>query len=299
MKRVTQSDYHQRMLRVLIHIQQHLDDALHLDELAHVAHFSPFHFHRIFRGMIGEPLQKHVRRLRLERAAHRLKLTHQPVIQIALEAGYESNEAFTRTFRSMFDDSPSGYREKMQPMAFKRSGASVHYVADGALDVLESVSYGETEMDVQVKMIDPMRVIFMRHLGPYDQVGGTWKSLFEWAALRGLVGPATVSLGVVYDDPDVTPPERLRCDTCIVVERMVEPEGQIALQQIVGGSYAVTRHLGPYSELPRTYARLFGDWLPKSGREARSAPALEFYRNSPINTVPEELITDIHLPLED
>ncbi len=299
MKPVTKSDYHQRMLRVLIYIQQHLDDSLGLEELAKVAHFSPYHFHRVFRGMIGESLQKHVRRLRLERAAHRLKNTGQSVTTIALEAGYESHEAFTRTFRSMFDDSPTGFRDKVQPLAFKQVGASIHYVANGALGGFESVSYGENKMDVKVETIDPMRVIFMRHTGPYDQVGDTWMSLYSWAGPRGFVGPTSIAFGVVYDDPDVTPPERLRCDACIIVDRVVEPEGAVALQQIAGGAYAVTRHVGPYSEFSITYARLFGEWLPKSGREVRSAPALEFYRNAPMNTKPEDLITDIYIPLED
>lgn len=54
MKHDTPSDYRERLLRVLLHIQEHLDDALPLDELAGVAFFSPYHFHRVFRGMTGE-----------------------------------------------------------------------------------------------------------------------------------------------------------------------------------------------------------------------------------------------------
>ena len=54
MRAATERDYKQRILRVLVHVQQHLDDALDLDALAAVAHFSPYHFHRIFRGMVGE-----------------------------------------------------------------------------------------------------------------------------------------------------------------------------------------------------------------------------------------------------
>jgi len=77
-------------LRVLVHIQQHLDETIELDELAHIAHFSPYHFHRIFRGMVGESLMEHVRRLRLERAAHRLKFTDTSVTNIAFDAGYET-----------------------------------------------------------------------------------------------------------------------------------------------------------------------------------------------------------------
>lgn len=95
MKLVTLHDYKRRLLQVLVHIQQNLDGPLGLDELAAIACFSPFHFHRIFRGMVGESLKEHIRRLRLERAASQLKVGKQPVTQIALDAGYSSHEAFT------------------------------------------------------------------------------------------------------------------------------------------------------------------------------------------------------------
>ena len=103
MKSETQQTYQERILKVLVYIQNHLDETLSLEELAGVAHFSPYHFHRIFRGMVGESLMEHVRRLRLERAAHRLKFTDSPVTRIAFEAGYETHEAFTRAFRALFD----------------------------------------------------------------------------------------------------------------------------------------------------------------------------------------------------
>src|SRR5205085_6955962 len=106
----TERTYHERVLRVLVYIQNHLDDALALDDLAAVAHFSPYHFHRIFRGMVGESVMEHVRRLRLERAAHRLKFTDQPVTRIAFDAGYEAHEAFTRAFGAMFGTAPSQFR---------------------------------------------------------------------------------------------------------------------------------------------------------------------------------------------
>ena len=74
MRTVTLQDYKRRLLRVLVHIQQHLDDALGLEELAGLACFSPYHFHRLFKGMVGESVKEHIRRLRLERAASQLKL---------------------------------------------------------------------------------------------------------------------------------------------------------------------------------------------------------------------------------
>lgn len=298
MKPDTQHNYNERMLRVLLHIQQHLDEALPLEELAGVAHFSPYHFHRIFRGMIGESVQKHVRRLRLERAAHRLKFTDQPVTRIAFDAGYETHESFTRAFRTMFDHSPSEFRKIHKAIPYTKVSSGVHYCADGQINNFEPGPTGDSSMKVNIERIEPMRVVFMRHVGPYDQVGNVWQKLYSWAAKRNLLGPNTSAIGVSYDDPDITPPERIRCDACLSVNASVEPEGEVAIQLIGGGEYATTTHVGPYDKLSDTYARLCGQWLPASGREIKSEPALEFFRNSPADTKPEELITDIYIPLE-
>src|SRR5215469_15718852 len=83
MRKHTEQSYKERILRVLVYIQNHLDEAVSLEELAAIAHFSPYHFHRIFRGMVGESVMEHICRLRLERAAYRLKFGEQPVTRIA------------------------------------------------------------------------------------------------------------------------------------------------------------------------------------------------------------------------
>lgn len=75
-------------------------------------------------------------------------------------------------------------------------------------------------------------------------------------------------LGVSYDDPEVTAPEKLRYDAALTVREGVEGEGDVGVQTIGPGEYAVTRHIGPYQRLSETYARLCGEWLPASGRIA-------------------------------
>src|SRR6058998_1730991 len=131
MRAQTEQSYKERVLRVLVFIQQHLDETIELDDLARVAHFSPWHFHRLFRGMVGESVMEHVRRLRLERAAHRLKFGDQPVTRIAFEAGYETHEAFSRAFRAMFDHSPSEFRDSHHVMPVRSSPSNVHFATDG------------------------------------------------------------------------------------------------------------------------------------------------------------------------
>ena len=90
------------MNKILDHIQTHLDEELTLPGLARVARFSPFHFHHVFRGMVGEGLAAYIRQLRLERSWRRLVETEDSVTAIALAAGYGSHEAFDHAFKAHF-----------------------------------------------------------------------------------------------------------------------------------------------------------------------------------------------------
>jgi hypothetical protein len=87
-------------------------------------------------------------------------------------------------------------------------------------------------------------------------------------------------------------------DACATVGEDFTAEGEIGVQTIEGGEYAVTTHFGPYERLGETYKRFLGQWLPRSGRELRSAPCLEVYLNDPEGTDPEDLVTNIYALLE-
>ena len=280
----TQSDYHQRMLRVLVHIQQHLDQPLPLHELAAIAHFSPYHFHRIFRGMIGETVAQHIKRLRLERAALRLRTTSRSIIGIALEAGYESHEGFTRAFAGSFSCSPSVYREKASALTETDASSQV----DQQLNVREAPA-----MDVMIKTIPEMHIAFMRHVGPYGDVGPSWEMLFDWAGERDLVNGETRYFGMCHDDPDITDAQQLRYDACLTVHGDVRPSGVVGIQTIPGGRFACTMHVGPYHTLNETYIALFGGWFASQGIEPGPPPCLEFYLNEPDCTPPQELLTEV------
>jgi AraC family transcriptional regulator len=262
-----------------------------------VAHFSPYHFHRIFRGMVGESLKEHIRRLRLERAATQLKHTDHSVLDIALEAGFQTHESFTRAFGALIGCSPSQFRSS-NGVVFASPG--VHY-QDGALEaqnLIFQLPSGDETMEVRIERLDPMRVAFARHVGPYNEVGKAWDTVCEKLGREGLLGPNCRFIGLCYDDPEVTPPEKIRYDACVTVGDDFTAEGDVGVQTIPGGEFAVVTHEGPFEKLSQTYAALFGQWLPSSGRELRSEPSLELYLNDPDSTAPEDLLTDIYAPLE-
>jgi AraC family transcriptional regulator len=255
--------------------------------------------------MVGESVKEYVRRLRLERAAGRLKAGELPVTEIAFEAGYEALEAFSRSFRSAFGTSPSRFRTEHRTPARREldnlgeSGQIVPpWKFDGKPDGhARRVRQQEDTMKVKIEHLNPIRVAFMRHVGPYNQVGPTWDKLMTYLGKEGWVGGNLRCIGLCHDDPEVTPADKIRYDACVEVSEAFEPAGEIGVQVIAGGDYAVTTHFGSYNKLGDTYAKLLGQWVPRSGRELRSAPCFEVYLNDPGSTRPADLLTDIYAPL--
>lgn len=296
MKTKTQLDYQERVLRVLVHIQQHLDEARDPEHLARIAGFSMYHFHRIFRALVGESLASHYRRLRLERAAVYLRATDKAITQLAFDAGYETHEAFTRAFRAQFGMAPTEFRaERAYPHV---AGQRVHYVADGALESFEPVPWEDVQMDAKFVELEPFRVAFMRHVGPYQEVGALWQRFGGWAGMNGLFKPGKRVLGMAHDDPEVTPPDKIRYDACIEVDESFQPSGEVGVQEVRGGAYAMTVHEGPYDGLANTYCTLMGQWLPAQSRETADAPCFEIYVNNPMDTKPEDLRTEVYVPVK-
>lgn len=93
-KQQTKLSYQQRIERVVHYSSEHLDQDLEVNQLAEIAHFSPYHFHRIYREMLGEPVNATVRRYRLHHAARALISTEQPILTIAKNGCYGSVEAW-------------------------------------------------------------------------------------------------------------------------------------------------------------------------------------------------------------
>lgn len=294
MKPTTLQDYERRLLRVLVFIQEHLDEDLGLERLARLACFSPHHFHRVFSGMVGESLARHVRRLRLERAAVRLKLGDAPVTELAFQAGFGSHEAFTRAFSAMFGRPPRDFRLEHASELRRPSPSGVHF---GELDAFRSLEI-PMDLNVEIVRLPPRKVAFVRHVGPYDACGAAWEALLPVLGKEGLLGGGAELLGICHDDPEITPPERLRYDACVTIAAKDEPPAGLATQTIPAGEYATATHHGPYSGLGETYAQLLGRWLPRSGRELGTSPCFEIYLNDPEGTDPEDLLTDVFAPLE-
>lgn len=253
------AEYKSRVNRVIDYIEANIDRDLSLGELAKVAHFSPFHFHRIFSAMVGETLNNFIQRIRLEKAAMKLALNpKKSITEIAFECGFSGSSAFARAFRESFHMSASDWR----------SGGHIQYSKNSKTDSKESQSVGNIGQDfdvysyytqgatkqiwrikmknkdiqtnVEVKDTSELHVAYVRHIGPYkgDQelFSRLFNKLMAWAGPRGLLRfPETKVLTVYHDNPDVTDESRLRTDACITVPKDTQVEGEIGKMTIRGG----------------------------------------------------------------
>ncbi len=295
--KTTWNDYHERILRVLTHIQKHLDDALDLEELARVACFSSFHFHRIFAAMTGETIADYVRRLRLERAAMELRSGAKQVIQLALDAGYEAHEAFTRAFKAAYGVSPAEFRRAAGPIAILAAPSGVHFRPGIPLTTFNTNHITTKVMKVIAKKIEPIRVAYLRHVGPYEKTSQTWIDLVARLSADKQVRKRSVFIGIGHDNPAVTPAAELRYDACITVAEDYEPKEPVALQTIPGGEYAVAKNC-PFGKIKDAYHYLYGKWLARSARELRPLPSFLVLVDAQKAVENTKRRVDIYMPLQ-
>jgi len=304
MKPDTQSFYELAVQRGVERVIADLDQALDLQALARVAALSTFHFHRIFRGMLGEtPLELH-RRLRMERAAWHLRHDDVPVTTIAFAAGYETHESFTRAFRTHYDCSPSEFRQSKESRSCVRpypielaSRAGIHFRAELSETFKIDFIRGENVMNVEIKELKEQRVATVTHVGPYNRISEAFGRLHEIVQQENLFGPESKMLAIYEDDPETTPAAELRSFAGLVVSRDAKLPESLGEQRLPAGRYACTTHIGPYENLGDTWARFMGEWLPNSGQRMKDTASFEVYRNTPANAPKEKLETDLYIPL--
>lgn len=310
-------EYIERLNQVINHVHANLDQALSLNELAGVAGFSPFHFHRIFKSLVGETLGEYILRARLEKSAN-LLISHpeDTIINILVACGFSSPAVFSRSFRAHFKVSPSLFRSR------KKSNLSKENRNPGKDRFLDSdYNVGQSASDTQkcqmpvrieVKELPDMHVAYIRHIqgyrkgAPDSRISQAFGRICKWAEAKNLFGPNTLVIGIPHDNPEITPDDRSRYDACVTIPlEIVASQGGISVQDIAGGKYAVCRIEVSISEVNQIaemidgfYAEWLIEWLPVSGYQADDKPPLEIYREAAGRPVSTWICMDFCIPIK-
>ena len=292
-------EYRSRINRVMDYAESNLESDLTLKELADIAGFSPFHFHRVFSGVVGETLYGFIQRIRLEKAA--TKLVQNPkksITQIGLECGFASSSAFARAFKEKYGCSASewrfsGYKQYSKNGTTKSKNKQSSGNIGTAFDVSPSYTQnkliwrvdmkdGTMKTDVEVKEMPEMTVAYIRHIGPYQTNPEVFRDLFNrlmtWAGPRGLMAQSDLKvISMYYDDPEITDDTKLRVDACITIPKDTKVDGEVGKTTIPAGKYAIGHFELGTTEYQNAWNAMYSGWLPESGYQPADGPCYELY----------------------
>jgi len=281
-------NYHQKLQQVIAFIGQHLDEELSLDGLSDKFFISKFHFHRLFTAHTGSSLQQYIKWLRLKRASRQLIANqHESILNIAINAGFESHEAFSRAFKKACGLSPSEYRFLKNCPYWEKPPYCLPKPED-------------LNMKVEIRNINKTRLAIIEHRGDPNTISQSVEKLISWAKTQSLnLKPKPgEAFSIAYDDPNTTPPEAFRLDLGIKVPENLKLTGEALEKYLPAGRYAVTLHQGSRSNISDTVYGLYRHWLPNSGEQLGDFPCIFCYYNFEHEVAETEALTECWLLLK-
>lgn len=289
-------DHLGQIQRAVDFIEDNLSDDLQVDAIAKVAGFSRWHFQTVFSAAVGDSLKEYIRTRRLTKAMMELG-SDKRILDIALDAGFESQEAFTRAFKSMYNLTPGEARKQGIHLSHnKKLRITMEY-----LDHL----YGGINMEPVFKTLPEIKMIgvvgkFISVRSPEKNnmvvIPKLWQSYMPRRhEIKNTKSP--VDLGVCFPVNEKSHPEECGYIAGAEVTTLDEiPEGMTGFT-IPASEYAVFTHKGVLDTIEHTMNYIYGSWLPKSGRKLKMAPDIEMYdQRFKLNHPDSEL--DIYIPIE-
>jgi AraC family transcriptional regulator len=275
------------------YIESHLQDSIDIATLAAVAHLSKYHFHRQFCLHFGISPFVLIRSLKLKKAAYQLAFrTQLQVTEIAFQAGFENAESFSRAFRQVSGQSPSGFRKEPDWQSMQQQDELLCKIKDTAMS-------DTTEYQVQQVHFQAISVAAFEHKGAPSQLMHSIRHFIDWRKNQKLPPSKSRTFNLLYDDPATVAAEDYRFDLCCEYKgTLAENPCGIVLKLIPAGRCAMLRHTGTDEQLAAAVRYLYSVWLEESGYELRDFP-LFFERISFFPDVPHhQAVTDIYLPIE-
>ena len=309
----SRQEYRARINKVMDYLEANPDKPADLSVLAGLAHFSPYHFHRIFTFMTGETPGAFLQRTRVEKAARLInKNDGMPLAEVAVMCGFGDASAFSRSFKKHFGISPTEYRLLDQPIYIKEgrrfgkicqedsNPGQVGTDMNSQFCTVELKNLIIMDAKIEIRQMPELNVVYVRHTGQFNQIKHAYGKLFQWAGPRGLIGPDTRTITVYHDDPSVTSIEKVRQSACITVKGDVATDGEIGKMTIPAGKFAVGHFDFRGEEGFEKAWNTMCHWFTESGYEPGEGNSYELYLGDPAEEGdnPPHFVLDICLPVK-
>ncbi|MEZ6197164.1 MAG: helix-turn-helix domain-containing protein [Planctomycetota bacterium] len=293
-------DYLQRVNRAIDHVRAHLTETIRLADVAAAAGFSEFHFHRVFRSLMGETLNDYVKRIRLDRALSLMLLPDPPSLtRVALASGFGSSSDFSRSFKQRFGVPPSVFDAEAHRRTRREELVELGRSANKPVDLSQLPDGTNPDgFRAVVRTLPPRAMAYRRVIAPYrpNAVTDAAKELVAWAEARGLADGAWY--GYMWEDPEVVPLEDCRYDVAVeVAGHLVWSDPEVGRIEFPEMRVATLLLRGDIELEQRALDWLFRSWLPRSGHLPAPHPCFEAWCGRPFAHGYEHFELEAHLPI--
>lgn len=277
--------YNQKLNIIIEYINNNLDSKIDIKTLADISCFSPFHFHRISRALLGEPIGAYISRTRVETAAKMIRYSSLDIEAIAYNVGFETPSSFSKAFKSHFGISPTAYR-KNKSFTLKNTNMTP-----------------KTTLNIKkpkIQDIEDKQCLYLRLQGAYQTLdySSAWEKLWGQVKAQKLFTKGIQMIGLPHDDPKITDDNKIRYDACLIIHKDAKPIGDIGIKTLKGGKFAVFLYQGPYKYFANVYDYIFNEWLLNTNYELRNEPTRERYISHPDRVVEDKLKTEFYIPVK-
>lgn len=294
----TRREYIKRVNLVVDFIERNLDENLSLESLSEKAHFSPFHFHRVFSTVVEERLNEFINRKRIERIASILLIDQKtPLVDLAYRYGFNSATSFSRAFKKHFGISPTSFKSEGKELLSKigiEPFSCEKYLC--SIDNLQQ--WNKMNAQITVQELPEMKLACISHIGDIDKMGASFQRLMEWGSRKNVLDTENFKAVTIYhDNPNVTQSSKLRFSACVTIDQDIQAKGEIRQLTLPKGNYAV----GHFEVKPEEIARAWKGmsvWIIENGLEFRDGDYFEAYLNDHQTHPEQKFILDICIPIQ-
>ena len=293
-----------RLNKAITFIEAHLSEKLTLEIVAEKAHFSSFHFHRLFKIVVVETVQNFIYRKRIEKAAsYLLHQKEKNITEIAEKVGYHNLSTFSKSFKKFYGISPLNFKEK-SPDKFSKicktesnNGQVTVSFEQYICNINNALNWLQMNAtNTEIKTIEKLHLAYISHKGKMEDISNSYNRLVKWATPKGFINAKTRMVTIYHDSPKITDPNKIRMSACIILNEVIKADGEINIRAIETTKCIVSRlEITPF-EFQQAWESSFA-FMVENGYKKSEIDPFEIYYNNSAEHPENKFIVDLCIPI--
>ena len=292
-----------RLNTAITFIEENLSEKLSLEIVAEKAHFSPFHFHRLFKIIVDETVNNFINRKRIEKAAaYLLHQKEKNSTEIAEKVGFSNLSSFSKSFKKFYGISPNKFKEESPDKYSKISkieskiGKVTITFEQYICNINNALNWLKMKTNPEIKKVPRLDLATISHKGKMEAIGSVYNKLVKWATPKGLINEQTRMVTIYHDSPKITDPNNLRMSACIVLNDPIELDGEVNLRILSPTKCIVSRlEITPF-EFQQAWESSFA-FMIENGYKKSEIDPFEIYYNNAAEHPENKFIVDLCIPI--